>query len=135
MDITSGNAPEQYEQLIDRLPRTGQSEIARHLGVSRQLFNDWRHRRKKPSLEQYLALEAYMDKRHPRRGSQLETTQLTEQEQKFARLMLNKAAAPGEMQNAAIKFVESLRRRKVRSLVPRKKKASRFSFSSFTHSD
>jgi predicted transcriptional regulator len=43
-----------------------QSEIAREVGVSRHLVNDWIAGRRPPSLDQYLKLQAFVKKQRSR---------------------------------------------------------------------
>lgn len=40
-----------------------QAEIAREIGVSRHLVNDWLAKRRDPSLTQYLKLQAFLKSR------------------------------------------------------------------------
>jgi transcriptional regulator with XRE-family HTH domain len=60
-------APE-LKELLDELKawcaqeRGRQAKVAREVGVSRHLVNDWLFERKKPSLEQYFALQAFSKK-------------------------------------------------------------------------
>jgi transcriptional regulator with XRE-family HTH domain len=114
-------------------------ELAKACGVSQRTVEGWeigRWAKQTPNAAALNVMAQLLRARQARnddlagdaKEDEVFTGHLTEKEKKLARLMLDKAAQPGEVANSALKFAESLRRRGVRVLAPKTRKRVRSPF-------